>query len=262
MKVTVLGCSGGIGAGRAGARTTALLVDDDMLIDAGTGVGDLGREALARIDRVFVTHTHIDHVACLPLIMDAVGERRAAPLVVHCTRDTEAALREHLFNDRLWPDFTRIPDAARPFLRFAALEVGEPVACDHPVHGARTIVALPAEHTVPAVGYRLDGARGSLAFSGDTTVCGAFADALARIGSLRHLIVETAFPDAQRDLARASKHLCPSLLAELLAAEDPRFELWITHIKPGAERETMRENRALLRRFRPKRLARGHVFDF
>ena len=38
MKFRVLGCSGGIGAR---ARTTSFLVDDDVLLDAGTGVEDL-----------------------------------------------------------------------------------------------------------------------------------------------------------------------------------------------------------------------------
>ena len=39
MKLRVLGCSGGIGGRHL--RTTSLLVDNDILIDAGTGVGDV-----------------------------------------------------------------------------------------------------------------------------------------------------------------------------------------------------------------------------
>ena len=53
MQIRVLGCSGSIAAGN---RTTSFLVDDDMLIDAGTGVGDLTLDELARIDRIFITH--------------------------------------------------------------------------------------------------------------------------------------------------------------------------------------------------------------
>jgi ribonuclease BN (tRNA processing enzyme) len=259
MKVTVLGCSGGIG--RARARTTALLIDDDMLVDAGTGVDDLNLSELERIERVFVTHSHLDHVACLPMIMDAAAGQRSAPLVVHCIRETELALRLHLFNGHIWPDFTRIPSAAKPFLRFEPIEIGRAITCHHPSHGPRTITALPADHATPAVGYRLDGAKDTLAFTGDTTVCAALAQALECIPSLRYLIVETAFPDAQRELAIASKHLCPSLLAQQLATDFPRFELFITHLKPGYESATMREVRTLLRHFRPTRLARGDVFD-
>ncbi|CAB3793861.1 3',5'-cyclic-nucleotide phosphodiesterase [Pararobbsia alpina] len=259
MKVTVLGCSGGIDG--AEARTTALLIDDDVLVDAGTGVGDLDCDALARIDRVFVTHAHIDHIAFLPLMIDAVGALRSVPLVVHCTRATEAILRAHLFNDALWPDFSRIPSPAKPYFRFKSMEVGESCTLDHSTHGPRSLTALPANHTTPAVGYRLDGPSGSLAFSGDTTLCPEFWQALAQIPTLRYLIVETAFPDSQRDLAIASKHLCPSMLAAQLPSLSASFELFIAHLKPGHEDLTMSELEASIR-LTPNKLARGDVFEF
>jgi ribonuclease BN (tRNA processing enzyme) len=259
MKLTVLGCSGGIGG--TDSRTTALLVDDDVLIDAGTGVGDLDLDALARIDRVFVTHSHLDHVAFLPLIMDAVGARRSMPLVVHCTQATEAILRAHLFNGALWPDFSRIPSPDKPFFRFETRETGECCTLEHPTHGVRSFTALPADHTVPAVGYRLDGADGSLAFTGDTTICPALWRALAQIPSLRYLIVETAFPDVERNLAIVSKHLCPSLLAEHLPLLPAACELLVTHLKPGYEAVTMGEVKAAIPSARPRMLARGDVFE-
>jgi ribonuclease BN (tRNA processing enzyme) len=253
MKLTVLGCSGGIGG--PALRTTALLIDDDILIDAGTGVGDLELDALARIDHVFVTHSHIDHIACLPLMIDAVGERRGTPLVVHCTRATETILRTHLFNGALWPDFTRIPSSDKPFLRFEALELGE-----RRVLGERTFSPLPANHTVPAVGYRVDAPGGSLAFSGDTTVCPEMWDALAQIPALRYLIVETAFPDSQRELAMLSKHLCPGMLAEQLPHLPVSFQLLISHLKPGSADETMREVNTAARTYAPVMLDRGQVY--
>jgi len=259
MKVTVLGCGGGIGG--AQARTTALLVDDDILIDAGSGVGDLDLDALARIDHVFVTHSHLDHVAFLPLMMDAVGARRSAPLIVHCTQRTQAILHAHLFNGALWPDFSCIPSPAKPFFRFETIEVDACRTLDHPAHGARSLTVLPANHTVPAVGYRLDGAHGSLAFTGDTTVCPALWQTLAQGPALRYLIVETAFPDAERELAIVSKHLCPSMLAAQLPLLPATCELFITHLKPGYEAATMRELEASIQGFIPRMLARGDVFE-
>jgi ribonuclease BN (tRNA processing enzyme) len=257
MKLTVLGCSGGIGG--PALRTTSLLIDDDILIDAGTGVGDLDLAALARIDHVFVTHAHVDHIACLPLMVDAVGERRATPLVVHCTEATAEALRAHLFNGALWPDFTRIPSAGQPFMRFETLELGERL-----VLGERIVSPLPANHTVPAVGYRIDAPKGSLAFSGDTTVCPELRQALAGIPQLRYLIIETAFPDAQRELAALSKHLCPSMLVEQLQGLPGSFRLLISHLKPGSADDTMREVRSAVREHvsehAPEMLERGQVY--
>jgi phosphoribosyl 1,2-cyclic phosphodiesterase len=70
MKLKVLGCSGGIGGK---LRTTSMLIDDDVLIDAGTGVGDLSIPELAAIDHVFVTHSHMDHIGSIPFLVDTVG---------------------------------------------------------------------------------------------------------------------------------------------------------------------------------------------
>ena len=95
MQLRILGCSGGIGGD---LRTTSMLLDHDTLIDSGTGVGDLSINELAQIDHIFVTHSHMDHVATIPFIVDTVGWMRNRPLTVHATRETLAILREHLFN--------------------------------------------------------------------------------------------------------------------------------------------------------------------
>src|SRR6478672_3750354 len=108
MKVRVLGCSGGIGGS---LRTTSLLVDDDILVDAGTGVGDLTLEGLARIDHVFVTHSHLDHIACIPFLVDTTCWMRRNPITVYALRETIEALKAHIFNWKIWPDFTQIPNA-------------------------------------------------------------------------------------------------------------------------------------------------------
>jgi glyoxylase-like metal-dependent hydrolase (beta-lactamase superfamily II) len=53
-----------------GAQTTAMLLDDDILIDAGTGVSSLSMAEMCKIDHIFVTHAHLDHVACIPFLVD------------------------------------------------------------------------------------------------------------------------------------------------------------------------------------------------
>lgn len=254
MRLKVLGCSGGIGGN---FRTTALLLDHDVLIDAGTGLGQLSLAEMTAIDHVFVTHSHLDHIACLPLLIDSVGFRRDRPLVIHATVDTQRILQQHVFNWAIWPDFAEIPSLQQPVMRYEEIHLGETVDV-----GGRKLTPLPVNHVVPAVGFRIDSGRESLVFSGDTTTCDALWETVNKMDNLRYLIVETAFCDAERELAVLSKHLCPSLLAEELAKLKLQPQIYITHLKPGEVELTMQEISERVRRFNPKILQNGQEFEF
>jgi glyoxylase-like metal-dependent hydrolase (beta-lactamase superfamily II) len=145
--IRVLGCSGSIAAG---SRTTSFLLDSDVLIDAGTGVGDLTLDELAAIDHIFVSHSHLDHVLSIGLLADSVARRRVdrPPIRVHALPATLDALRQHIFNGIIWPDFTRLPSAEQPMLAFEPFSVGDVLTL-----ADRRIEVLPARHTVPAVGF-------------------------------------------------------------------------------------------------------------
>lgn len=233
MRITVLGCSGGIGAG---LRTTSLLVDEDILIDAGTGVGDLTMEQLIKIDHVFVTHSHLDHIACIPFLLDTVIGLRTNPITVHATAETITVLKQHIFNWKVWPDFNCIPDAMMPFLQYSEIVVGQTVQI-----AQREITPLPVCHVVPAVGYRIDNGKNSLVFSGDTTSCEAFWVAVNQIQNLKFLFIETAFSNSEIALAKLSKHLCPSMLADELDKLVIPAIIYITHLKPGESKLIMQE---------------------
>ena len=253
MKIRVLGCSGGIGGS---LRTTALLVDDDILVDAGTGVGDLSLESLARIDHIFVTHSHLDHVTSIPFLVDTVCWMRASPIVVYGIKETLDILREHLFNWRIWPDFTQIPDRTRPFMAYRELAVGQTVEIK-----GRRFTPIPANHTVPAVGYALSTSRASLIYSGDTCTNDGLWRAVNDARNLKYLIIETAFSNKERDVAAVSKHLCPQTLAEELEKMRASPEVYITHLKPGEGALTMREVSQAAGRWRPRMLENNQVFS-
>lgn len=226
MNLRVLGCSGGIGG--AHTRTTAFLIDDDTLLDCGTGVGDLERDALLRIEHVFLSHSHLDHIAALPLMIDSVGADRHVPLTVYARPETIRILHSHIFNWLVWPDFTSIPDRRRPFMRFQPVHVGETVQL-----GTRRITALPAYHTVPALGFCLDSGQNKLVYTGDTGFSDDLIEAINAQGALRYLIAETAFPEEEHHLALVSRHLCPSTLHAMLEGLSVSPEVCITHLKPG-----------------------------
>ena len=230
MRVRVLGCSGAIAQG---CRTTSFLLDDDVLIDAGTGVGDLSLMEMARVQHVLLTHSHLDHVASLPLMLDAVAAIRLSAgvpaLQVHALPGTIAALKTHIFNNVIWPDFSAIPSADTPLVRFEPIEVGQELKV-----GGKTVEVLPAVHTVPAVGYAAAAESGYWVFSGDTERNPAFWQRVNQL-PVAMLIIETAFSNQEKDLAQRSMHLSPSVLATELdhIATGQQYPIYITHTKPA-----------------------------
>ncbi len=255
MKVRILGCSGGIGGRHL--RTTSMLVDHDILIDAGTGVGDLTLAELSMIDHVFITHSHLDHIAYLPLMIDSIADMRARPVTVYATDATLEIIQNHIFNWAIWPDFSEISIREAAVMQYQAIRVGQKLS-----FGGRSITAVPAEHTVPAVGYHLDSGAASLVFTGDTTSNEAFWPVINRIANLRYLIIETAFSNQEKRLAVMSKHMCPSMLGEELAKLARDAIIYITHLKPGQIELIMGEIEACAGDFSPKMLQNNQIFEF
>ncbi len=235
MKLTVLGASGGIGQGN---KTTCFLFDEDILIDAGTGLGDLPLEALVKIDHVFLTHAHFDHIACLPMLIDTVGSVKGKPITVYALPEVIDVLQKHIFNWAVWPDFTAIPNKENPFLRFCTIKVGESIDLGK----VRACKPLPATHTVPACGYVMFSEEGNaLAYTGDTAYCPEFWKMLEEIPSLTTLIVECAFPTEEATLAELSKHFQPNTLLPVLVAHKNTTKIYVTHLKPFAGNKTLSE---------------------
>ena len=220
------------------------MLDDDVLIDAGTGVGDLSLDAMQKINTVFLTHSHLDHICSLPLMLDTVGVHRTKPLRVFGIEATIHALKTHIFNNVIWPDFSKIPSTEKPCLAFEVIDVGQTITI-----GDVSITALPVNHSISAIGYWIDSGEGALVFNGDTGPAQQFWQAVNQIHAnkkgfqsekqpddinyLKHLIIETSFTNAEEDLAKLSGHYHPAQLAADLQLLQAPCSIWITHLKPG-----------------------------
>lgn len=252
MKVRILGCSGGIGAG---LRSTSLLIDDDILIDAGTGLGDLTLEEMGRIRHIFVTHSHLDHVCFIPLLIDTIFDLVKEPVIIHGQESTLQALQSYIFNWVVWPDFAELPRPESPVLSYRAMRPGE-VWENH----GRDIEMIAVNHIVPAVAYRVACESGSFAFSGDTSTNDSLWAALNAHGQLDLLIVEAAFADHNLELSKMAKHYCPSLLAEDMKKLQLDPEIYISHRKPGEEARILQECCEQMPSRKLKGLSGGEVF--
>lgn len=237
LDIRILGCSGGIGGD---LRTTSLLVGKNTLIDAGTGVGDLSLEELRAIDHIFITHSHLDHILSIPLLADAVGGQRTRPITLYALDETIADLNAHIFNWRIWPDFAVLPSKESPYIRWQSIQVGQVID----VQSAQ-IEALPAQHVVPAVGYAVHTPVGSIVFSGDTCYCPNFWQRLHQLPTLKALILETSFNNADQAIAQASQHFTPQSLQQALQECPANTPVYITHLKPGEEASILEELSAI-----------------
>jgi len=229
IELHVYGCHGGIG-GRD-RQTTCYGIGRHIVIDAGTGLATVPLEQLANIDHVVLTHAHLDHVACLPLMLDSVAGMRKSPVTVWASNEVINLLKAHVLNDQIWPDFTKIPSVAAPFMRFASLTAeGAEIA------GYR-FTPLPADHGIPACGYLVARGSAAVAFSGDTGDCPEFWAQIAAEPQLKAVVVECSYPATMVPMALLSRHMHSTGLIERLRALPAKVSAVIVHRKPGLETE-------------------------
>lgn len=236
MKLQVLGCAGGIGGHQR--FTTCFLIDDDILLDAGTGITSLDIDQLAAIDHVFITHSHLDHVGGLALLVDAVRGKRVGPVTVHASEEVIDALRKYLFNWVLWPDFATIPSAEEPVLKWAPFKPGVALRIKD-----RIIASHPVNHMSGAVAYFVHNEKNGFLFSGDMGSTPALWETLLKQPAVSKVIVDCSFPNAEYELAALSMHFCPQSLLEDIGAIPQSVEFLIYHLKPGQEDLIMDELR-------------------
>ncbi len=239
MKINVLGCSGGIGSG---LRTTALRVNANTLLDCGTGVGDLPLDELFQIKHVFITHSHLDHIAGLPLLVDTIYEQLLEePLKVYCQPNTYQVLMEHIFNWKIWPNFFSLPSEDKAVVQFVAMEPEQTISID-----SNQFTMIEVEHTVPAVGYIVQNTSSSFAFSGDTASAPKLWRALNQQKNVDLLIVECAFADERSEIANQAKHFSPQSLAQELQVLTHDPQICVSHLQPGEEEKIMQELHAAM----------------
>lgn len=234
MKLRVLGAFGSEGLGQ---RPSAFLVNERVLVDAGTAPGAMSLGEQLAIEHVLVSHAHLDHVAGLAFLTDTLACRREGrTLTVASTEPIVQALRSSIFNDVVWPDFTRIPDPEMPVVRFQTLveETQQRV-------GELLVTPVAVNHSVPAIGFIVhDGSRGFV-YSGDTGPTEALWNAARGMSGLGGVVLECSFPDRLGKLAGVSGHLTPALVRRELKKLPPDVPVWIFHVKPQFHTEIVEE---------------------
>jgi ribonuclease BN (tRNA processing enzyme) len=225
MKIRVLGAFGAEGLAQ---RPSAFLVDDRLLIDGGTVGGALSSPEQLTIEHALVSHSHLDHIAGLAYLTETLALCEAQrPLTIASLEPVVTALQTSIFNDTVWPDFTRLPTLAAPVLRFRSLAEDAEQRV-----GEYWVTPVPVNHTVPTSGFVVHDSTGALIYSGDTGPTDALWKTARELGGLRAIVLECAFPDRLAGLAEVARHMTPELIRRELDKMPEDVPVLIFHVKP------------------------------
>lgn len=235
MEFRVLGCHGGESPDHL---CPAFLLDGRVCLDAGAITKTLTLDQQRNIEAVIVSHAHMDHVRDLAMLTDTRTQQGGPPLTIASTPGTIEALKRHFFNDKLWPDFSKIPDQASRTVVFQKLKPNATTqVCGYGV------TPVPVDHSVEAVALIVSDGKAAVGYSGDTGPTERMWEVLSEREDLRALVMEVAFPNGQTKLARASGHNTPETLEKELKKLGNKRDLPVLlfHIKPVFQREVEKE---------------------
>ncbi len=226
MIIKVLGC---YGSEMPGFKTTCFRINDSTLLDAGAITSVMTHEEQSKIKDILVTHSHLDHIKDIALLADNAVDTSPHTINVISTKSIVDIIRENLFNGRIWPDFSKIPNAEAPVITYKEIEPEQ----DFELNGLN-ISAIEVNHVVPTIGYFIGDKHGTIAFSGDTGSTDKFWEKINSTDNIKGIFIETSFPNSMQELADLSRHLTPAVMAdELKKLNRDDIPIYIYHLKPS-----------------------------
>jgi len=242
MKINILGSHGSdllVKDGRRGhsCRSVGLLINDRLLLDAGTAASELTIEQQQSLEHVLISHYHLDHVKELPSLADNLVTMIQRPLIVASVVPVLRGLKAHIFNEQIFPNFFRIPCPDDPVLQEYPLEPEKEIWISD-----LGITPIPVNHSVPTVGFIIRDHRSAFVYSGDTYSTETIWSMAAKLPTLKAAFIETSFPDEMGELARTTNHLTPALLLrEFQKIGNPALPIFAYHIKPPFRERTIEQ---------------------
>jgi ribonuclease BN (tRNA processing enzyme) len=254
MKIRVLG---GHGGQALGFSTTSFLIDSTLLVDAGAVAGTLPISEQKLIDHILITHTHLDHIKDLAFLCDNCFGLRSTPFEVHTHKTVHESIKDHLLNDIIWPDFSKLPNETKPTIHFNELIPEQQYQI-----GRYKVTPIKVKHALDAMGYIIDDGKISILFSGDTGPTQKIWEIAHQVKNLKAIFTEVSFPNSMQDVANASEHHTAGTLKEELKKMPAGIPVILTHLKPNYKALVTEEILAI-KDPRVQILSRdGEVFEF
>lgn len=225
MIFKVGGC---FGSESPGYHSVGFLINGYLLLEGGTVTSTFTLDEQKSIEHILISHIHLDHTKELFFLVDNLAPLDAGTITFSAVEGIVDGVRKYLFNEQLWPDFSRLPNVRRPVLQFRVLPERVFSAT-----GDLEVKPVAVNHPVPATGYLIREPGCAVVYTGDTGPTKAIWEEARKEKDLKAVIVETSFPDGMEKLALDSGHLTPSLLEKELALLDrPDVPVHVFHMKP------------------------------
>ncbi len=237
MQVKILGGHGGISLG---FQATSFLIDNNLLIDAGSVASTLSISAQAQIEHILISHAHLDHIKDLAFLCDNCFGLRSSPFEVFSHQTVIKIIKDHLFNDLVWPDFSILPNKENPTMRFHPLKPEELIHL-----GDYKIIAVPVKHPSDAMGFIIEKGEKAILFTQDTGSTDRIWEVAKNYKNLKAIFTEVSFPNKLQNVATISDHHTPSTLAREVAKMPKEIPIILTHLKPNFKDELRAEINAL-----------------
>lgn len=226
MKIKVLGSSG---AEFPGHRPPSFLLDGKIIFDAGSLTNVLDFKGQLKIEYIFITHAHLDHIMGIPFLADnLIFSNKQHKVNIISIPPVIRAMKKNLLDGTIWPDFTLIPNTHEAILNLMELNAGQSIKIKN-----YNITPYQVNHSVPATGFLVeDKGKRRFFYSGDTGPTDATWKDIGE-KQIHCLILEVSIPNRMEEIAIKIGHLTPQLLKEeLLKIKPVPEQVYITHLKP------------------------------
>lgn len=233
MKIQVLGGHGGSAKGFA---TTSFLIDDKILIDAGAVAATMTIEEQTRIQSILISHCHLDHIKDLAFMCDNCFGLKSEPIKVYTHATVKKIIKDHLLNDIIWPDFTKLPNPENPTMTITAVDDGKEIAL-----GDYKVTPIKVRHAYDAMGFIVEKGDTAVLFTLDTGPTEMIWETARQRKNIKAIFTEVSFPNALSKVAEVSDHHTPGSLKNEIPKMPKDVPIILTHLKPNYRTDILKE---------------------
>lgn len=233
MQVKIIGGHGGV---TKNYHATSYLIDDSLLIDAGSVASGLDIVDQLKIDHILISHAHLDHTKDLAFICDNCFGLKKNPFNVYTHKTVHKAIKDHLFNDTIWPDFSVLPTKEKPTMTFHNLEKEKTITL-----GEYKITPVHVKHPGDAYGFIVEKGDCAIVFTQDTAATDRIWEVAKEYKNLKAIFTEVSFPNSLQGVADISDHHTANTMKEELKKMPKDIPVYLGHLKPNYQEQLIQE---------------------